>query len=129
MTSDTIHTDALIAGAGPSGLFQIFQLGLQGVKCHILDSLPEVGGRCAELYPDGPIYDIPGIPVCSGEELVQALMNQIARFDATFHLNDEVTELTQQSDGKKLILSGFHKAALAAAPKQEGLIARLIQGG
>ena len=84
------------------------------MKCHILDSLPEVGGRCAELYPDRPIYDIPGIPVCSGEELVQALMNQTARFDATFHLNDEVTELTQQSDGKKLILSGSHKAALAA---------------
>ena len=71
MTADTIKTDALIIGAGPCGIFQVFELGLLGVKCHILDSLPVAGGQCAELYPDKPIYDIPGIPVCSGEELIE----------------------------------------------------------
>ncbi len=99
MSTDTIHTDALIVGAGPCGLFQIFELGLLGIDCHILDSLPAVGGQCAELYPDKPIYDIPGIPVCTGEELVAGLMEQIAPFNATFHLGEEVTELQKRDDG------------------------------
>ena len=83
MNTDIIETDALIVGAGPCGLFQVFELGLLGIKCHILDSLPVVGGQCAELYPDKPIYDIPGIPVCTGEELVASLMQQIEPFGAT----------------------------------------------
>jgi len=99
MTTDTIKTDALVIGAGPCGIFQVFELGLLGVKCHVVDSLPVVGGQCAELYPDKPIYDIPGIPVCSGEELVEALMQQIEPFDATFHLGEEVLELAPQNDG------------------------------
>jgi len=99
MTTDTINTDALVIGAGPCGIFQVFELGLLGVNCHVLDSLSVVGGQCAELYPDKPIYDIPGIPVCSGEELVEALLQQIVPFDATFHLGEEVLELTPQDDG------------------------------
>ena len=99
MTMDAINTDALVIGAGPCGIFQVFELGLLGVKCHVLDSLAVAGGQCAELYPDKPIYDIPGIPVCSGEELVEALLKQIEPFDATFHLGEEVTELLPQDDG------------------------------
>ncbi len=99
MMTGTINTDALVIGAGPCGIFQVFELGLLGVKCHVLDSLAVAGGQCAELYPDKPIYDIPGIPVCSGEELVEALLQQIVPFDATFHLGEEVHELTPQDDG------------------------------
>jgi thioredoxin reductase (NADPH) len=99
MTTDTINTDALVIGAGPCGIFQVFELGLLGVNCHVLDSLAVAGGQCAELYPDKPIYDIPGIPVCSGEELIEALLQQIEPFDATFHLGEEVTELSPQDDG------------------------------
>jgi len=71
-----IETDALVIGAGPVGLFQAFQLGLQGIHCHVIDALPHVGGQCAELYADKPIYDIPGIPVCTGRELVARLQQQ-----------------------------------------------------
>ena len=99
MSTDIIKTDALIIGAGPCGLFQVFELGLLGIDCHILDSLPVVGGQCAELYPDKPIYDIPGIPVCSGEELIEGLMKQIEPFDATFHLGEEVLEVRAQDEG------------------------------
>ncbi len=91
--SNTIETDAVIVGAGPCGLFQVFELGLLGVKAHVLDTMRVVGGQCAELYPDKPIYDIPGIPVCSAQELIDNLMEQIKPFDPTFHLGQEVTEL------------------------------------
>lgn len=95
----TIQTDALIVGAGPCGLFQIFELGLLGLKAHIVDSLDHPGGQCTELYPDKPIYDIPAIPVCTGEELVQKLMTQIEPFGATFHLGQEVQEVHAQDGG------------------------------
>ncbi len=91
-----IQTDALIIGAGPCGLFQVFELGLLGIKADVVDSLPMVGGQCAELYPDKPIYDIPAIPVCSGEELIASLMKQIEPFDAGLHLGQEVTEVKQR---------------------------------
>jgi thioredoxin reductase (NADPH) len=91
MSEKIIETDALIVGAGPVGLFQVFELGLLGVKAHVLDTMRVVGGQCAELYPDKPIYDIPGIPVCSGEELIENLMVQIEPFDPVFHLGEEVT--------------------------------------
>lgn len=110
MTTDTINTDALIVGAGPCGIFQVFELGLLGIKCHVLDSLPVVGGQCAELYPDKPIYDIPGIPVCSGDELVGLLMTQIEPFDATFHLGEEVIELAPQDDGTFVVKTAKDKA-------------------
>lgn len=109
MATDTINTDALVVGAGPCGIFQVFELGLLGIKSHVLDSLPVVGGQCAELYPDKPIYDIPGILVCSGEELVESLMKQIEPFDASFHLGEEVIELLPQEDGTFVVKTAKHK--------------------
>ena len=102
----TIQTDALIVGAGPCGLFQIFELGLLGVKSEIVDSLPVVGGQCTELYPDKPIYDIPGIPVCSGQELIDSLMKQAEPFDAGFHLGEEVLEVAAENGGFRVATSG-----------------------
>jgi thioredoxin reductase (NADPH) len=102
----TIQTDALIIGAGPSGLFQIFELGLLGIKAEIVDSLPVVGGQCTELYPDKPIYDIPGIPLCSGQELVDSLMKQAEPFNAGFHLGQEVIEVTAENNGFRIVTSG-----------------------
>jgi thioredoxin reductase (NADPH) len=95
-----IETDAVIVGAGPVGLFQVFELGLLEIKAHVIDSLAEVGGQCIELYPDKPIYDIPAVPVCTGKELTDALLKQIAPFGATFHLGQEVTQLARQPDGR-----------------------------
>ena len=89
----TIQTDVVIVGAGPCGLFQVFELGLLGLKAHIVDALEHAGGQCAELYPDKPIYDIPAIPVCNAIELVDRLKEQIAPFDPTYHLDEQVTEL------------------------------------
>ena len=91
MSKEQIQTDALIIGAGPCGLFQVFELGLLGISAHVVDTMRVVGGQCAELYPDKPIYDIPGIPECSGQELVDNLMEQIKPFDARFHLGEEVS--------------------------------------
>ena len=91
-----IQTDALIVGAGPCGLFQIFELGLLGIKADILDSLPTPGGQCTELYPDKPIYDIPAVPICTGQELIDNLMEQAEPFGPRFHLNEEVTEVEKQ---------------------------------
>lgn len=88
-----IETDALIVGAGPCGLFQVFELGLLGIKSHIVDALDRPGGQCAELYPDKPIYDIPAIPVCDAQELVDKLLQQIEPFDPKFHLDQQVTSL------------------------------------
>ena len=98
-----IETDAVIIGAGPVGIFQVFELGLLDIKAHVIDSLPEIGGQCIELYPDKPIYDIPAIPVCTGRELVSNLLKQIKPFTAQFHLNQEVSTLDQQADGRFLI--------------------------
>jgi thioredoxin reductase (NADPH) len=98
-----IQTDAVIIGAGPVGLFQVFELGLLEIKAHVIDSLPEAGGQCIELYPDKPIYDIPAIPVCTGRELTNNLLKQIEPFGAQFHLGQEVSTLEQQADGRFLI--------------------------
>jgi len=98
MSDSVVETDALIIGAGPCGLFQVFELGLLGVKAHIIDTMRVAGGQCAELYPDKPIYDIPGIPVCSAEELIENLMLQIKPFNPTFHLGEELAELTVVDD-------------------------------
>ena len=97
---DTIETDAVIVGAGPVGLFQVFELGLLEVKAHIIDSLAYPGGQCIELYPDKPIYDIPAVPICTGKELTDNLMKQIEPFGATFHLGQEVTTVLKQDDGR-----------------------------
>ena len=98
-----IETDALIVGAGPVGLFQVFELGLQEVRCHVVDSLPHAGGQCLELYADKPIYDIPGTPVCSGRELVARLLKQIEPFNAHFHLGQQVNLVQKQGDGRFLV--------------------------
>ena len=95
-----IETDAVIVGAGPVGLFQVFELGLLEIKAHVIDALPYPGGQPVELYPDKPIYDIPAIPVCTGQELTDNLLQQIAPFGATFHLGQEVTTVEQQADGR-----------------------------
>ena len=103
MLHSPIQTDAVIIGAGPVGLFQVFELGLLEIKAHVIDSLPEIGGQCIELYPDKPIYDIPAIPVCTGRELTNNLLKQIEPFGAQFHLGQEVTKLEPQPDGRFLI--------------------------
>ena len=105
----TIKTDALIIGAGPSGLFQIFELGLLGIKPEIIDTLATVGGQCTELYPDKPIYDIPGIPICTGQGLVDDLMKQAEPFNAGFHLGEEVVEVTQQEAGGFRVVTSTDK--------------------
>ena len=95
----TIETDVVIVGAGPCGLFQVFELGLLGLKSEVVDSLRQPGGQCSELYPDKPIYDIPAIPVCTGDELTEQLMKQIEPFGAGIHLNEEVAVVEKQDDG------------------------------
>ena len=95
-----IETDAVIVGAGPVGLFQVFELGLLEIKAHVIDSLAGVGGQCIELYPDKPIYDIPAVPVCTGKELTDNLLKQIEPFGATFHLGQEVTQVERREDGR-----------------------------
>jgi thioredoxin reductase (NADPH) len=88
-----IKTDVVIVGAGPCGLFQVFELGLLGLQAEVVDSISQPGGQCAELYPDKPIYDIPGIPVCTGNELTQNLLQQIEPFSYGMHLGEEVAEV------------------------------------
>ena len=94
------ETDAVIIGAGPVGLFQVFELGLLEIKAHVIDSLNAVGGQCVELYPDKPIYDIPAIPSCTGQELTDGLLKQIEPFGATYHLGQEVTVVQKSEDGR-----------------------------
>jgi len=93
-----IKTDVIIIGAGPVGLFAIHQVGIIGLKSEVIDNLDKVGGQCIELYPDKPIYDIPGIPVCTGEELIKNLLKQIKPFKTNFHLNERVQEISNEND-------------------------------
>ncbi|MFM7483632.1 MAG: NAD(P)/FAD-dependent oxidoreductase, partial [Burkholderiaceae bacterium] len=99
-THSPIETDAVIVGGGPVGLFQVFELGLLEIKAHVIDSLNAVGGQCVELYPDKPIYDIPAVPMCTGQELTDSLLKQIAPFGASFHLGQEVTLVQKREDGR-----------------------------
>ncbi|MDD9799274.1 MAG: NAD(P)/FAD-dependent oxidoreductase [Gammaproteobacteria bacterium] len=94
-----IQSDCVIIGAGPVGLFQVFELGLLGISAHLVDSLRQVGGQCSELYPDKPIYDIPAIPVCGAQELIDRLLEQIKPFNAETHLGQEVNELRREGGG------------------------------
>ena len=98
MTSDLFETDVVIIGAGPVGLFAVFELGLLDLNCHLIDILDKPGGQCAELYPEKPIYDIPAWKVISGEGLVDKLMEQIKPFGAEFHLGEMVTELERAGE-------------------------------
>jgi thioredoxin reductase (NADPH) len=95
-----INCNAVIIGAGPVGLFQVFELGLLGLDAHVIDSMPHAGGQCIELYPDKPIYDIPAVPACSGRELIERLQQQIRPFAPQFHLGNTVTSLERMENGR-----------------------------
>jgi len=117
--SDVITTDAVIIGAGPCGLFAVFELGLLDIKCHVVDILDRPGGQCAELYPEKPIYDIPALPVVTGAELTQRLMEQIKPFNPTFHFNHMVTGVRRLDDQSfELVTDGgtvFHSKVVVIA--------------
>ena len=119
MTTNTLtathETDVAIIGAGAVGMFQVFQLGLQGLHCHLIDALPHLGGQCAELYPHKPIYDIPGIKACTGAELVERLRDQMSPFAPTLHLGQQVQTLQQQEDGHWLLSTTTGTTLLAKA--------------
>jgi thioredoxin reductase (NADPH) len=115
------YVETVIIGAGPVGLFQIFELGLLGISTHIIDSLGQPGGQCTELYPDKPIYDIPALPVCGAQELIDRLLEQAKPFKATFHLGQEVTELRVLANGK------FHVATSTGTRLTAGAV--VIAGG
>ena len=102
MSEEVIKTDAVIVGAGPVGLFAVFELGLVDIKAHVIDILDRPGGQCTELYPEKPIYDIPALPIVSGQELTDRLMEQIKPFGATFHLNQRVDTLERLDEGFRL---------------------------
>ena len=111
-----ITTETVIIGAGPCGLFQVFELGLLGIGAHVVDSLQHPGGQCAELYPDKPIYDIPALPVCGAQELVDRLLQQIKPFKAQLHLGHEVTEFARREDGR------FHVATAGGVRFDAGAV-------
>jgi thioredoxin reductase (NADPH) len=96
---EPLAADTVVVGAGPAGLFAVFELGLLGIKAHVVDTLKHPGGQCAELYPDKPIYDIPALPVCGAQELVDRLLQQIRPFEPQFHFGQEVCALERQADG------------------------------
>mgnify|MGYP000595584082 CR=1 FL=1 len=99
MDVEAVKTDMIIVGAGPVGLFAVFEAGLLGLKCHLIDNLDRPGGQCTELYPEKPIYDIPARPKVTGQELVDDLMIQCSPFDPVFHLNQQAEELVKLADG------------------------------
>ncbi len=98
MSQEAITTDAVIIGAGPCGLFAVFELGLLDIKCQVIDILDRPGGQCTELYPEKPIYDIPALPIVTGQELTDRLMEQVKPFNAGFHFNQMVTGLTKRGE-------------------------------
>ena len=114
-----INTDVVIVGAGPCGLFQVFELGLLGLKAEVIDSIRQPGGQCSELYPDKPIYDIPAIPVCSGDELTAALLKQIEPFNCGMHLGEEVSVVRKNDDESFFVETSagtqFHAKAVVIA--------------
>jgi thioredoxin reductase (NADPH) len=111
--TSAIECDALVIGAGPVGLFQVFQLGLQGISAEVVDALPVAGGQCIELYADKPIYDIPAVQVCTGRELVDRLLRQIAPFAPRFHLGQEVSVLAPRDDGRFDLRTGAGQGFVA----------------
>ena len=100
-----IKTDVVVIGAGPVGLFAVHQLGLIGLKSEVVDNLDKIGGQCIELYPDKPIYDIPGIPECTGESLTKNLLEQIKPLKTNFHLNERVHEISKEKNNWKITTS------------------------
>ena len=118
-TDGAIQADVVIIGAGPCGLFQIFELGLLGIHAHIVDSLKHPGGQCSELYPEKPIYDIPALPVCGAQELVDRLITQTKPFNAQYHMGEEMVELKALEDHTFLLRTSldtrFHARAVIIA--------------
>ena len=108
-SDDVIEIDALIIGAGPVGLFTVFELGLLDIKAHVVDILGKPGGQCAELYPEKPIYDIPGLPIVTGQELTDRLLQQIKPFNPTFHLGERIDSMQRQSDGRFIVATDAGK--------------------
>ncbi|MEQ1647443.1 MAG: NAD(P)/FAD-dependent oxidoreductase [Hyphomicrobiaceae bacterium] len=108
-----IETDALIIGAGPCGLFAVFELGLLDIKCHLVDILDKLGGQCSELYPEKPIYDIPALPIVTGQELTDRLLEQIKPFGPQFHLGERVDALKRLPDGRFAIDTDDGKSFIA----------------
>jgi hypothetical protein len=123
-----ISTECVIVGAGPVGLFAVFELGLLGMKCQVVDSLAHPGGQCTELYPDKPIYDIPALPVCGAQELIDRLMQQIKPFHAGFHLGQEVTSVVRQSSGRFEVRPPRALASMPAALSSRAASARSSRG-
>lgn len=117
--STPIETDAVIIGAGPCGLFAVFEMGLLDMKCHLIDILDRPGGQCAELYPEKPIYDIPGYPIISGQELTDRLMEQIEPFGPAFHLQQMAQSLEKLDNGKWCLTTDegtiFHTSVIIIA--------------
>jgi thioredoxin reductase (NADPH) len=112
-TSPPIETEALVIGAGPVGLFQVFELGLQEIQAHVVDVLPYVGGQCVALYADKPIYDIPGLPHCTGRELIDRLQQQAAPFKPVFHLHQLIQSVEGQDDQRWLVGTSSDTSFLA----------------
>ncbi len=108
-----IETDALVIGAGPVGLFQAFELGLLGISSHIVDTLPYAGGQCMELYPDKPIYDIPGTVATTGRQLVASILEQLKPFKPVFHLSQQVNALARQADGRILVATSANPSSVS----------------
>lgn len=127
-----ITTDVVIIGAGPCGLFQVFELGLLDVKAHVVDALPQVGGQCTELYPDKPIYDIPALPVVGAQELIDRLMEQIKPFEPVFHLGQTVTDFERREDGRFTLVTSdgaeFDTAAVIIAAGLGAFQPRRLKG-
>jgi len=111
-----ITAETVVIGAGPCGLFQVFELGLLGISAHVVDSLRHPGGQCAELYPDKPIYDIPALPVCGAQELVDRLLQQIKPFKPQLHLGQEVVEFARRENGR------FHLATSGGVTFDAGAV-------
>ena len=128
--ASALTPQALVIGAGPVGLYQAFQLGLLGLTCELVDALPQVGGQCIELYPDKPIYDIPGLPRCTGRELIERLTQQIAPFEFPVHLNQQVSEVQRASDETWQVrtTSGrvFHTSAVIIAAGVGAFVPRTL---
>jgi thioredoxin reductase len=134
MSESVIKTDTVIIGAGPVGLFAVFELGLVDIKSHVIDILDRAGGQCTELYPEKPIYDVPGLPIVSGQELTDRLMQQIKPFGAEFHFNQRVDTLERLDGGfrvktdagttidcKVLVIAAGDGSLGASRPEIEGI--------
>jgi thioredoxin reductase (NADPH) len=130
MTDEPIRTDMVIIGAGPVGLFAVFEAGLLNMRCEVIDNLDRIGGQCAELYPDKPIFDIPAVPRCTGQELTDLLLEQIRPFEPHFHLSQQADTLERLEDGRWRIATStgqvFEAPALVVAAGAGSFVPRRL---